>query len=120
MARMRQDKVAERVAIGDDADVDLMPKLAAWRRAVLLHEKIRELLASLPRRRHWPNARRSSKGTSSRNSRVQSDPAWDRSESTAPSPDISPPSQDTARSSWHDEGAPLARAVHYGLGRSVA
>jgi Mg-chelatase subunit ChlD len=125
MARMRQDKIGlSAVAIGDDADVDLMPKLARLAQGrYYFTEKIRELPriitqeAALAKRAALVEGHIQPQFVTSspilRGIAPNQLPALTGHIATTP--------KDTAEVILSsDEGAPLLAQWHYGLGRSVA
>jgi Mg-chelatase subunit ChlD len=125
MSRMRQDKIGlSAVAIGDDADVDLMPKLARLAQGrYYFTEKVREL----------PRIITQEAALAKRAALVEGEivPQFVTSSpilrGIAPNqlPPLSGHIATTAKDSadvvlTSDEGAPLLAQWHYGLGRTVA
>ena len=125
MARMRQDKIGlSTVAIGDDADTDLMPKLARLAQGrYYFTEKIRELPRIMTQEAALAKRAALVEG------RIQPQflTASPILRGIAPNQlpgltgHIATTAKDTAQVILaSDEGAPLLAQWHYGLGRSVA
>jgi Ca-activated chloride channel homolog len=125
MARMRQDKIGlSAVAIGDDADTDLMPKLARLAQGrYYFTEKIRELPRIITQEAALAKRAALVEGHIQPQF-VTSSPIL---RGIAPNqiPALTGHIATTARDSAEviltsDEGAPLLAQWHYGLGRAVA
>jgi Ca-activated chloride channel family protein len=125
MARMRQDKIGlSAVAIGDDADVDLMPKLARLAQGrYYFTEKIRELPRIITQEAALAKRAALVEG------HIQPQFVTSSPILRGIAPNQLPPltghiattAKDTAEVILGtDEGAPLLAQWHYGLGRAVA
>src|SRR5918912_3533756 len=125
MARMRQDKIGlSAVAIGDDADTDLMPKLARLAQGrYYFTEKIRELPRIITQEAALAKRAALVEG------HIQPQFVTSSPILRGIAPNQLPPlgghiattAKDTAEVVLNsDEGAPLLAQWHYGLGRTVA